>query len=54
MHYNLDTRIDATGVDITKPLFGLVSACFPSYDVIEFGELLDICIKETAAASTNG
>jgi hypothetical protein len=50
VHYNLDTRIDATGVDVTKPLFGLVSACFPSYDVIEFRELLDNCIEETVAA----
>jgi hypothetical protein len=50
VHYNLDTRIDAMGVDVTKPLFGLASACFPSYDVIEFRELLDNCIEETAAA----
>lgn len=50
IHYGLDAQIDTTRMDVTKPLFGLIPICFPSYDIVAFGELIDHCMKETAAA----
>jgi hypothetical protein len=50
MHYNLDSHVDTTRVDVSQPLFGLVPIYFPSYDVPTFATTVDHCISETAAA----
>lgn len=50
MHYNLNSRLDTSGLDITQPLFGLVPIYFPAYDPATFLEAIDRCIHETAAA----
>jgi hypothetical protein len=49
MHYNLDSRVDGTRVDLNQPLFGLVPIYFPTYDVQTFAATVDRCIAETAA-----
>lgn len=48
MHYNLDTRIDPTRVDIDQPLFGLIPIYFPIHDVPVFAALVDRSIRDTA------
>jgi hypothetical protein len=48
MHYNLDTRVDLTRLDISQPLFGLVPIYFPSHDVLTFAATVDRSIRETA------
>ena len=50
MHYNLDSRVDTTRVDVNQPLFGLVPIYFPTYDTTTFTATVDRCISETAAA----
>lgn len=50
MHYNLDSRLDTTQVDVNQPLFGLVPLYFPAYDIAGFNNLVSRCITETAAA----
>jgi hypothetical protein len=50
MHYNLDSRVDTTRVDVNQPIFGLVPIYFPSHDVPSFSSLVGRCITETAAA----
>jgi hypothetical protein len=50
MHYNLDSRLYATRVDIGQSLFGLVPIYFPSYEVTAFATVVDRCIAETATA----
>jgi hypothetical protein len=50
MHYNLDSRVDTTRVDVNQPIFGLVPIYFPSYDAASFSILVGRCITETAAA----
>jgi len=50
MHYNLDSRVDITRIDIYQPLFGLVPVYFPSYDIATFTAMVDRSIAETAAA----
>lgn len=49
MHYNLDSRVDGTRVDLDQPFFGLVPIYFPTYDVQTFAAIVDRCIAETAA-----
>ena len=51
MHYNLDSRVDQSQVDASKPLFGLVPIYFPTYDVATFSRLVDRCIVATAEAT---
>jgi hypothetical protein len=50
MHYNLDSRVDQSRVDVSQPLFGLVPIYFPTYDVETFSRLVDRCIAATAEA----
>lgn len=49
MHYNLNPQTDVSRVDLGQPFFGLVPIYFPSYDVTEFVEAVDQCIRETTA-----
>jgi hypothetical protein len=48
MHYNLDSQIDQTRVDVNRPLFGLAAIYYPAYDVAGLGQLVDRCIATTA------
>lgn len=47
MHYALDSRVDASSVDLGHQLFGLVPVYFPSHDVATFTTMVDQCISET-------
>jgi hypothetical protein len=49
MHYNLGWQIDSSKVDLAQPLFGLVPICFPSHDYRSFADLVNGCIRDTAA-----
>ena len=49
MHYNLNHHVDLSRVDLGQPLFGLVPVYFPTHDLHTFSELVDRCIRETAA-----
>ena len=48
MHYNLDSRVDTTKVDINEQLFGLVPIYFPTYDTTALAATVNRCISETA------
>jgi hypothetical protein len=48
MHYNLDSRIDPSQVDLAQPLFGIVPACFPPHNVESFADLVDRSVGGTA------
>jgi hypothetical protein len=50
MHYNLNSHVDMTSVDLSEPLFGLVPIYFSSYDTPSFVSDVDRCITETALA----
>lgn len=50
MHYNLDSRVDQTRVDVNQPFFGLVPIYFPAHDATSFVKLVDRCIVATAEA----
>jgi hypothetical protein len=48
MHYNLDSRVDTSRIDVSAPLFGLVPIYFPAYDAESFGAAIDTCIGDVA------
>jgi hypothetical protein len=48
MHYNLPHNIDISRVDLSEPLFGLVSIYFPQHDVTSFIEMVTECASDTA------
>jgi hypothetical protein len=50
MHYNLDSRVDLTRVDVNQSLFGLVPIYFPAHDVATFASIVDRCINAAAEA----
>ncbi|MFD5358187.1 hypothetical protein ACFWJ2_02200 [Streptomyces tendae] len=49
MHYDLDSRVDLTKVDVTQPFFNLVPIYFPLHDTQSFIETVNSCIEETAS-----
>lgn len=48
MHYNLNSKVDKSRVDIRAPLFGLVPIYFPAYNAGTFAVAIDQCIAEAA------
>lgn len=50
MHYNLNSQVDLSRVNLDQPLFGLVPIYFPTYDVMAFVAMVDRCIAEVTEA----
>ncbi|MEU9286769.1 hypothetical protein AB0D57_19135 [Streptomyces sp. NPDC048275] len=48
MHYNLLGDVDTDKVDLSAPLFGLVSNYFPDHDYRSLSEIVDRAIKKTS------